>query len=93
MYFKSLMLVIYTININSRPLLRESFDWPDSWSENEWSWHKETSAGLTPTDDPISKRGGQTIQNSSTSGNGKRGKKMRTVCLDQKDFCEEPKGW
>ena len=89
------MLVIYTININSRPLLRESFDWPDSWSETEWLGHKETSAGLTPKDDPISKRGGQTIQNSSTSGNGKREKRMSAMCLDhdQKDFCEEPKGW
>ena len=83
------------IFIKSQPLLRESLDWPDSSSENEWFGHKGTSAGLTPTDDPISTPRGQAIQSSmviSTSGNGKGVKKMSSVCLDQKDFCEEPKG-
>ena len=86
------MLIKYIINNKSRPLLRESFDWPDSWSESEWRGHKETSAGLTPTDDPISIQGGQVIQNSSTPGNGMGEKKMSAMCLHQKDFCEDPKG-
>ena len=83
---------MYIINIKSRPLLRESFDWPDSWSKSEWRGHKGTSAGLTPTDDPISIRGGQVIQNSSTLENGMGEQKTSTMCLHQKDFCENPKG-
>ena len=81
------------VNIKSRLLLRESFDWPDSWSKTEWSGHKGTSGRLTPQNDPISPQGGQAKQMTSTLGDGKEMvKRMGAVCLDQKNFCEEPKG-
>lgn len=81
------------VNIKSRLLLRESFDWPDSWSKTEWSGHKGTSGRLTPQNDPISPQGGQAMQRISTVGNEEEmEKKMVAVCHDQKDFCEEPKG-
>ena len=119
-FFLNVKNILLTINIKSRPIRRKSFDWPDTWSEAEWSGHNRTSAGLTlnKTDDLISTQGGQVFQGKrKTSGMGNKSqprglspdlgqaihtekrilpgkKKMirNAVCLDQKDFCEDPKG-